>query len=433
MKKLTALLILATLFCSNLYAQNSNFNKEVALSVLKNAKESVKKYYYDKEYHGKNLDVHFKEAEEKIKQAQNAGQLMGIIAQSLIDFDDSHLFFLPPPSMNRFDYGIELRAHGENVFIHAVKPGSDAEAKGLKSGDRLITINSFPAIREKLWVLRYLFYALRPQPALRLVIQSPDQPERTVDFNAKVIQGKRILDLTNDNEVDYYDYIRQLEEGEHVNRHRYEKIGEDIFIWKMPGFNLQEADVDIMFGRIKKCKSLILDLRGNGGGYVDTLKRMVTDVFDQEIKIAERNGRKELKPIVAKRFAGNFEGKIIVLIDHNSGSASEIFARVMQLEKRGTVLGDRSAGAVMESLRYSYSSGMNTIIPYGFSVTDADVIMKDGKSIEHVGVAPDEMIIPTGKDLATGRDLVLARAVEILGGKLTAEAAGKMFPIEWVK
>ncbi len=433
MKNLTVLFILATIFCSSLYAQNSNFGKEDALAALKNAKESVKKHYYDKEYHGINLDEHFKKAEEQIKQAQNPGQLMGIIAQTLIDFNDSHLFFLPPPRMNRNDYGIEFRAHGENVLIHAVKPGSDAEAKGLKPGDRLISINNFPVIREKLWVLRYLFYALRPQPALRVVLQSPDQPERTVDFNAKVIQGKRVLDLTNDNGVDLFDYIRQLEEGDHVSRHRYEKIGEDIFIWKMPQFDLEEGDVDIMFGRIKKCKSLILDLRGNGGGYVDTLKRMVTDVFDQEIKIAERNGRKELKPIVAKRFAGNFTGKIIVLIDNNSGSAAEIFARVMQLEKRGTVLGDRSAGAVMESLRYSFQSGMNTIIPYGFSITDADVIMKDGKTIEHVGVTPDELLVPTGKDLAAGRDPVLARAVELLGGKLTPENAGKMFPIEWIK
>ena len=124
---------------------------------------------------------------------------------------------------------------------------------------------------------------------------------------------------------------------------------------------------------------------------------------------------------------------MIVLIDGDSASCSEVFSRVMQLEKRGTIIGDRSAGAVMESMHYSFQLGMSSIIPYGFSITDADVIMSDGKSLEHVGVTPDELIIPTGKDLAAGRDPVLARAVEILGGKLTAEAAGKMFPIEWVK
>ena len=431
MKKLTVLFILATIFCSSLFAQNSNFGKAETLIVLKNAKDEIKKHYYDKEYHGINLDEHFKQAEEKVKQAQNTGQFMGIVAQALIDFDDSHLIFMPPPRMNKTYYGIEFRAHGDNVFIYAVQPGSDAEAKGLKPGDRIISINNFPVIREKLWVLKYLFYALRPQPALRVVLQSPDQAERTVDFNAKVIEGKQNINLMNT--IDRSIYIRERQNEAHVYRHQHEKLGDDIFIWKMPQFDLIEEDVDIMFGRIKKCKSLILDLRGNGGGAIDTLKRMVTDLFDREIKIAERNGRKELKAIVAKRFAGNFEGKVIVLIDNDSASCSEVLARVIQLEKRGTVIGDRSAGAVMESMHYHFQLGMSSIIPYGFSITESDIITSDGKSLEHKGVTPDEVINPSSKDLAAGRDPVMARAVEILGGKLTSEDAGKMFPIEWIK
>ena len=51
----------------------------------------------------------------------------------------------------------------------------------------------------------------------------------------------------------------------------------------------------------------------------------------------------------------------------------------MQLEHRGTVIGDRSAGAVMEARGYSYSQGTDVKFFYSFSVTDADLIMADGK------------------------------------------------------
>jgi C-terminal processing protease CtpA/Prc len=120
-----------------------------------------------------------------------------------------------------------------------------------------------------------------------------------------------------------------------------------------------------------------------------------------------------------------------VLVDGGSASAAEILGRVVQLEHRGTVIGDRTAGAVMEARDYQDQQGADFKIFYGFSVTVADLIMSDGKSLEKTGVKPDEQVLPTGADLAAGRDPVLARAAELAGVKLDAVAAGKLFPFEW--
>jgi len=85
----------------------------------------------------------------------------------------------------------------------------------------------------------------------------------------------------------------------------------------------------------------------------------------------------------------------------------------------------------MESLHYPFSQGTDTKFFYGASITDADLLMGDGKSLEHTGVSPDEVILPTAADLAAGRDPALARAVQLGGGKIDAVEAGKLFPMEW--
>jgi C-terminal processing protease CtpA/Prc len=278
--------------------------------------------------------------------------------------------------------------------------------------------------------LSMTFNVLMPQPAIRLDLTDPDGKSRQVTVTAKAKQGHKVMDLTND--ADMWQVIRAQENEDHVVRQRYVESG-NVMIWKMPEFVLDQNEVDHMFSIVRKHQTLILDLRSNPGGYTETLEKMVGHLFDHDVKISDRIGQKEMKPQLAKTVGDRaFTGKVVVLVDSGSASAAELFARVMQLEQRGTVIGDRTSGSVMEARGYAYQQGVGTVIPYGFSVTRADLIMKDGKSLEHVGVTPDEIVLPTAHDLASGRDPVLARAAELAGLKLDPADAGKMFPFEWV-
>ena len=218
-------------------------------------------------------------------------------------------------------------------------------------------------------------------------------------------------------------------------RHQFYELKNEALIWKMPAFDsYDEQELVNIMDRVKKHQSLVLDLRGNGGGLVVMLKRLIGYFFEQDIKVSELKYRKEVKTEMAdSKGNGGFKGKLVVLIDSRSASAAEIFSRVIQLEKRGIVVGDRSAGAVMQSRQYIHEVGLETVSIYGASVTNADVIMKDGKSIEHVGVVPDELLLLTAADLAANRDPVLSRAAELAGLKLDPDTAGKLFPIEWRK
>jgi C-terminal processing protease CtpA/Prc len=229
-----------------------------------------------------------------------------------------------------------------------------------------------------------------------------------------------------------WDQVREEENEADEGSARFSSVG-DVGILKLPSFTFDISACDKMMGWVHKDNALVIDLRGNPGGYTKTLEYLISGTFDKEVKIGDRIGRSEHKAMTAKPHGHPFPGKLVVLVDSKSASAAELYARVVQLEKRGTVMGDRSSGSVMEAKRYSYSDGTDTVVYFGASITDADIVMTDGKSLEHTGVTPDEVMVPTAADVANGRDPVLAHAVESLGGKLTPEAAGKMFPYEWPK
>ncbi len=404
--------------------------RERGLQMLKGTKDLIKENYYDTTFHGLDLEARFKAAEEKLKQADSLGQIFGIIAQAVVELNDSHTYFIPPPRPMVIEYGWRSQMIGDNCYITQVKPGSDAEAKGLKPGDQVLSVDGFRPTRETLWKMWYNYNYLRPALGVRLVVQTPGGEQKQLDVKAEIVKTDRAINITQ-----IINEIRDDEEDE-KNRPIFHEVNGDVIIWKLRAFNITESKVDELMKTVRKHKTLVLDLRGNGGGYVKTLARLVSYFFEKEVNIAEVKRRKKTEQQKSKPRGADkiFTGKLIVLVDSQSGSAAEMFARIVQIENRGTVIGDRTAGAVMQSLFHSVmitDASSSNVVFFGVSVTDAEVIPSDGKVLERVGVTPDELKLPTGDDMAAKRDPVLSYAVTLAGATLDPSDAAALFPYPW--
>jgi len=403
--------------------------RDRGIQILHDVADALRKHYYDPSYRNIDITAKIKTAEQTIQNAINNSQIFGAIANTLEELNDSHTFFEPPTRAARREFGYVMTMVGDACFITNVRPRTDASEK-LSPGDRVISVEGHTPERANLWLMNYAINDLYALTALHLQLVRPDGTEQAVEVKAKIRQEKRVLDMTSGD--DYWQLVREDENSEHLARQRQAEFGEALVVWKMPQFDMADEEVDRALKVVKRHQSLILDLRSNPGGLVKTLQYLVGGVMDHDVTIATRKGRKpDLKPIVAKKRGSPFQGKLIVLVDSRSASAAELFARMVQLEHRGIVLGDLSSGSVMEARFYPMNDGANNKIFYGASVTDADLTMSDGKSLEHVGVMPDERLLPTAADIAEGRDPVLSRAAELVGVEIDPVAAGKLFPYEW--
>lgn len=415
--------------------QFTSMQRAHARQMLRAAASAIKEAYYDPAYRGIDIERHFKDAEARIEAATSQAAAWAVIAQALVVFDDSHTFFMPPENPAIVEYGWEMGMVGDQCLVFGVRPGSDAEAKGLKPGDRIIAIDNIQTSRRDLWKLRYALNVLSPRRLVRLAVQTADAPTRQLEISSKVtprpaevrVDWQRLVEGMP---TDFDEYSVQ-------RRHRLARVG-DITVWRIAAFDFPDDQVDRRFDEaVGGAASLVLDLRGNPGGLVKTLERFTGRLFDHDVKIADLKARKSTRTSLAKKRATPFGGRIVVLVDSESASAAEVLARVLQIEKRATVIGDRTAGAVMVggmlslSLQLPSANGELRLIPYGLSVTTADMIMADGKSLEHTGVTPDELVLPSQSDLAAGRDPALARAITFLGGTMDPVTAGRIFPIEW--
>jgi C-terminal processing protease CtpA/Prc len=306
---------------------------------------------------------------------------------------------------------------GDSCFVVWVEPKSDAAAKGLTVGDRVIALDRFLPSRRYFSLLQHSLHMVNPRPVVRLEVEAADGSRRSLDIQAKVTERPHVTDLST--------LIQEFELSDRPPLAELAALRKDVLILRLGWFG-DRSDMDRAMAHARDVGTLILDLRGNGGGREDGLVRLVGHVFDKRMTIATVRGRRGTRALESKPVGHPFGGLLFILIDSRSASSSEIFAHLVQLHGRAVVVGDRSAGAVMRSTIHGLATGANVLTFYGLSITDADVIMPDGTHLEGRGVQPDMRVLPTAADLAAGRDPVLAKALTMAGYPTDAARAGLM-------
>jgi carboxyl-terminal processing protease len=387
--------------------------------MLGTVRDRLEKNYYDSTFHGLDLRATAARADSLIRTAQSNGEIFRIITAFVRGLDDSHTNFYPPRRAADFEYGWDFQMIGDSCFVTRVEPGSDAATKGLLVGDRVIAVDRYLPSRRYFSLLQQSLYMVNPRPVVRLEVEAADGSLRTMDVRAKVTERPHV--------TDWLTLIRERELADRPPFAEVAALPNDVLILRLGWFG-DRSHMDRAMGHARDVGTLILDLRGNGGGLEEGLIRLVGHVFEKPMPIATVRGRRDTRRLESKPVRHPFGGLLFVLIDSRSSSSSEAFAYLVQLHGRGVVVGDRSAGAVMRSRFHDLFTGEKVVTLYGLSITEAEVIMPDGTRLEGRGVPPDMRVLPTATDLATGRDPVLAKALTMAGHPTDAALAGTLLP-----
>ena len=274
--------------------------------------------------------------------------------------------------------GIQFSMQDDTVRVNSVIHGGPSEKVGILAGDRIVLINDSVFAGKKIPSNEVVKNLKGPKgTTVKVGIMRSDEPT-ILDFN--IVRG--------DIPVKSVDAAYMISAEDGIGYIMINKFGETTFAEMMTGL----AELSS-----KGMKKLIIDLRGNSGGYLGAAIQMVNEFLPKNDLIVYTQG--EHSPM-AKQFAdgrGHYKSiPLVVLIDESSASAAEIFTGAIQDNDRGTIVGRRSfgKGLVQEPIDFSDGSSMRITIaryytpsgrciqkPYGES--DEDYAMDLVKRYEH--------------------------------------------------
>jgi carboxyl-terminal processing protease len=195
---------------------------------------------------------------------------------------------------------------------------------------------------------------------------------------------------------------------------------------RLVGFSDAAADVlsDAFASHVKAGRTkLILDLRGNPGGYVTAARKVASQFIDSGVIFWEQDakGTQIATEALGDGVATDPRLTIVCLIDSGSASASEIVAGALQDSGRATLVGEQSfgKGTVQQWQELTGEGG-------AFKLTIARWLTPDKRWIHKTGLTPD-VVVTLPNPIPSGTDPILDRALEILGtsaqGDLLRDAA----------
>jgi carboxyl-terminal processing protease len=352
--------------------------------------------YFDPHFRGVDWDAMRTKYRDQAAAAQDDAQLYAVLDHLCHELKESHLAPLPPLRTHeirteyRMAVGMGWTALDGRQVVTEIVPNGPAEEAGVQAGWIITTCEGQPMHDGP---------PLRPAPGRSVTygfLDLKNEP-RAITFQPQLLKFDQLVS-------------RELPGG---NRYlRFDRFGPDTLHWLSE--QLKEH---------RHAPGVILDLRENPGGYVVAFQLAVGEFFDHRVttgRFVRRNGRtKDARNL--SLLPARYAGKVVILTSGATGSAAEIFTHVLQYHGRATVVGRRTAGAVIVSRTWPLPGGGTLQIPV------QDYRGLDGRRLEGRGVLPDIGVPePDLADLRTGRDPDVESALSALGqperrpGTLTA-------------
>jgi len=324
-------------------------------------------------------------------------QLMrGAIAGMLESLGDPHTSYLDPELMERFNaalngeeyegIGAWVDTGGDYLTIITPMPDSPAEKAGLIPGDQIIAIDGEDMT------------GIDPELARQKVL-GPKGSTLT-------------LTILRKGEEEPFDVT--LKRGSIVVPTVESKILEDTNLAYIHLYTFGDQTDDDLRDALKELlkenpDGLILDLRNNGGGYLDTAIKIASEFIPDGVVMYEEHSDGSIDTFYAKKGGLATEIPMVVLINEGSASASEIVAGAIQDRDRGVLVGTTSfgKGSVQSVTVLKNNQGQ-------IRVTTARWLTPDKRQINGVGLEPDHVIVITDEDIANDLDPQLEKAIELL-------------------
>lgn len=273
--------------------------------------------------------------------------LVEVLIPELLENLDPHTAYIPAEDFDKVNselegsfsgIGISYQIMNDTITVLEIISGGPAEKVGLNAGDRIIAIDDSlmttgnVGMDDVVKLLRgpagtgvkvTVRRAGAPQP-LNFDITRDEIPVTSIDASYIIAPG--------------VGYIKVNQFG----RNTFEEFYTEMLMLKADG-----------------AKNFILDLRGNGGGFLDVAASMADEFLSRGSAIVETRGRDGI--VLERNVAsgrGSFkQGQLVVLMDEFSASASEILAGAIQDNDRGTIVGRRSFGKGLVQTQQDLSDG----------------------------------------------------------------------------
>jgi carboxyl-terminal processing protease len=335
--------------------------------------------------------------DEYVDQPLDDGSLVQGAIRGMVDsLGDPHSSYMDPdeylqanlPLDGEYEgIGAWVDADGEFLTIISAMPGSPAERGGLQPGDQVIGVDGedVTGLDGNLVIRKVLGPA---GTAVRLTIRREGVPD---SIELEIVRER----------IDLASVESEMLEG-------------DIGYIRLLSFGAQTADdLDRELADLLRQdpQGLILDLRGNGGGFLHTAVDVASQFLSEGVVLSERFGDGQETIYEVEDGGRATQIALVVLIDGGSASASEIVAGAIQDHDRGLLVGETSfgKGSVQNWIELNGDQG-------AVRVTIARWYTPDGRQIHEVGLTPDVEVLAAEAGQA---DLQLNQAIELLLGSAT--------------